>query len=85
MDRRVRFTVVVDGETTLSQHAQIPPFVNIMHVPHSYKPNHAAYKARVLECFRIRTNLCQEDWVLHLDEETQIDDHLMQAVLNFIE
>lgn len=43
------------------------------------------YKARALEYFRIRAQLGPEDWVLHLDEETLIDEHCIRACIDFIE
>jgi len=52
-------------------------------VPESFRPQHARYKARALEYFRIMTGFQDDDWVLHLDEESVIDRQSLQACLEF--
>ena len=53
-------------------------------VPESFKLNFGRYKARALEYFRVQTHLGENDWVLHLDEESVLDAHGLQACLDFI-
>jgi hypothetical protein len=53
---------------------------SITAVPASYTPMKATHKARALEYF-----LTAEDWVLHLDEETLIDTHVIRTCIDFIE
>ena len=54
-------------------------------VPSSFKPAKAMYKARALEWFRLSKAFTDQDWVLHLDEETVADAHCIQACLDLIE
>ncbi|KAJ5681050.1 hypothetical protein N7536_012189 [Penicillium majusculum] len=65
--------------------AALPDFVNVVNVPASFQPAHAKYKGRALEWCRLHWKLSDLDWVLHLDEETEIDEYLVQACLDFIE
>ncbi|RAH68773.1 glycosyltransferase family 2 protein [Aspergillus aculeatinus CBS 121060] len=78
------FVVVVDSAhnpfTTL-----LPTWVEQLQCPPSFQAARATHKARVLEWYRRHSSLTDRDWVLHLDEETEIDDYLMQACLDFIE
>lgn len=57
---------------------------DVIFVPHDYSPPLARYKARKLEYFRIH-RLRERDWALHLDEETLVDNHCIQACVDFIE
>lgn len=59
--------------------------MNVVNVPEGFVSGKARYKARALEYFRESQVLTKEDWVLHLDEECIIDDHVIQACLDFIE
>ncbi|KAJ5087122.1 hypothetical protein N7456_010738 [Penicillium angulare] len=68
----ISFYVVIDS-TQKSFGNIFPNFVNVVEVPDSFQPAHAKYKARALEWFRKHLRLCENDWVLHLDEETKID------------
>lgn len=42
------------------------------------------HKARALEWYRQTMKFTELDWILHLDEESVIDDESVRAVLNFI-
>lgn len=53
--------------------------------PNTFRPAKARYKARSLEYFRKAVDLQEGDWVLHLDEESAIDEHLLRACQAFIE
>ncbi|RAH51197.1 glycosyltransferase family 2 protein [Aspergillus brunneoviolaceus CBS 621.78] len=81
---RISFVVVIDSAhnpfTTL-----LPSWVEQLQCPPSFQAARATHKARVLEWYRRHSSLTDRDWVLHLDEETEIDDYLMQACLDFIE
>ena len=85
IDSRIVFHVVLDGGSELTKNDNIPQFVQTNEVPTSYKPKYALYKARALEYFRRSVCLQEDDWVLHLDEETQIDAYAIKAVVEFIE
>lgn len=56
-----------------------------LQVPVDFRAERATHKARVLERYRRQANLTDHDWVLHLDEETEIDEYLMKTCLDFIE
>ncbi|KAL8917782.1 MAG: hypothetical protein Q9208_007763 [Pyrenodesmia sp. 3 TL-2023] len=85
IDGRLRFHIVLDADTELAWSDELPPFVSVDQVPQSFRPRHALYKARALEFFRRIVHLEEDDWVLHLDEETQLDSYAIKAVLDFIE
>lgn len=59
--------------------------VHLIGTPSSFQPPKALYKARALEWFRLQAKLDDDEWVLHLDEETIVDDHTIQACLKFAE
>ncbi|KAI4112860.1 MAG: hypothetical protein LQ345_006055, partial [Seirophora villosa] len=85
LDERVQFHIVLDADTKLGWSDEVPPFINVNWVPKSFRPRLALYKARALEFFRRNVHLEEDDWVLHLDEETQLDSYAINAVLDFIE
>ena len=85
LDKRIRFHIALDSGTQLATSEELPPYIYVNTVPTSYKPQNARYKARALEYFRIQAQLDEDDWVLHLDEETQLDAYAVKAVLDFIE
>lgn len=80
----VTFYVALDSSDDNFQ-AALPDFVNVVNVPASFQPAHAKYKGWALEWCRLHWKLSELDWVLHLDEETEIDEYLVQACLDFIE
>ena len=82
---RISFHVLLDPKESVTIRKMCPDWVHIDVCPNSYQPKVAKYKARVLEWFRIRQILSDDDWVLHLDEETRIDEDLIKTCLNFIE
>ena len=53
--------------------------------PPTFRPKRALYKARALEWFRKSIALHDDDWVLHLDEETVVDEHNIKACFAFAE
>ena len=85
LDNRIRFHLALDSDTELATSEELPPYIHVNVVPTLYKPQHARYKARALEYFRTNVCLGASDWVLHLDEETQLDAYAVNAVLDFIE
>lgn len=58
--------------------------VKIHGVPSSYTPRVARHKARSLEWFRVNMRLQDDDWVLHIDEETVIDEYLIRKCIEII-
>ena len=50
-----------------------------------FTPSKAKYKSRCLEWFRLSKCLKDTDWVLHIDEETVIDEECIHACLDMIE
>ena len=53
--------------------------------PATFKAQEARYKARSLEWFRTALQFRDDDWILHLDEESVIDKHTIGACIEFIE
>ncbi|KOS36390.1 hypothetical protein ACN38_g12870 [Penicillium nordicum] len=82
--QKITFHVALDSTDDDFQ-AALPDFVNVVSAPASFQPAHAKYKGRALEWCRLHWKLSELDWVLHLDEETEIDEYLVQAYLDFIE
>jgi len=74
---------LTDGRVQLCVITDHP--LNIPHliVPAEFKTRHAFYKARALEYFRQQQHFGPNDWVLHLDEESVIDRHGLQACLDY--
>ena len=62
------------------------PDLNNVVCPTEFEPPNgkAKYKARALEYFRIKKKLTPYDWVLHLDEESQIDAESLKNCFNFV-
>lgn len=85
MDPRIHFQIVIDRALTGELKKHIPEFVDVLLVPGTFSPPKAKYKARALEFARISQKLTSDDWILHLDEETQTDEYAVRACLEFIE
>lgn len=80
---RVKFYLLIDEPLTKFKH--LPDFVNVINVPQEFVAGNARYKARALEYFRKHQSLTKKDWVLHLDEECIINDHVIDTCVDFIE
>jgi hypothetical protein len=82
----LRFHVLVDNNHNVDdlRHA-LASYVEVDQVPSSFRPARARYKARVLENFRRKQEPTEDDWVLHLDEESEIDEYALRTCLDFIE
>jgi len=59
--------------------------VNVVATPNSFRPLKARYKARALQWFARSSHLGSTDWVLHLDEESIVDEHTVKACIEFAE
>ncbi|KAJ3062540.1 hypothetical protein HK102_008732 [Quaeritorhiza haematococci] len=58
--------------------------INCYTCPKSFKTANSKYKARALEWYRQTMRYTEHDWVIHLDEESVIDDESVRACLEFI-
>jgi cellulose synthase/poly-beta-1,6-N-acetylglucosamine synthase-like glycosyltransferase len=58
--------------------------INCYTCPKAFKTSNSKYKARALEWYRQTMRYTEHDWVLHLDEESVIDDESVFQVLQFI-
>ncbi|KND04776.1 uncharacterized protein SPPG_00479 [Spizellomyces punctatus DAOM BR117] len=58
--------------------------LNCYTCPKSFRTANSKYKARALEWYRQTMRFTEHDWVLHLDEESVIDDESVKRVLEFI-
>lgn len=58
--------------------------INCYTCPKSFTTAGSKYKARALEWYRQTMRYTEHDWVLHLDEESVIDDESVKRVLEFI-
>ena len=83
LDSRVQFVVLCDEGTSFENLEYFR--VETVTVPNSFQPPKAKYKARALEYFRHRKEFNQDTWILHLDEETSIDEHSILSCFDFIE
>ncbi|RMZ87732.1 hypothetical protein DV736_g5043, partial [Chaetothyriales sp. CBS 134916] len=83
IDARLRFVILTEEQA-------VPHFadlygVELVGVPVEYRPSKARFKARSLEYFRTEKAIRNDDWVLHLDEETLVDEHATQSCISFIQ
>ncbi|KAJ3413340.1 hypothetical protein HDV05_008190 [Chytridiales sp. JEL 0842] len=58
--------------------------LNCYTCPKSFSTAHSKYKARALEWYRQTMRFTEHDWILHLDEESVIDDESVKKCLEFI-
>ncbi|RKO88787.1 glycosyl transferase family group 2-domain-containing protein [Blyttiomyces helicus] len=58
--------------------------INCYTCPKTFKTASSKYKARALEWYRQTMQYTEHDWILHLDEESVIDDESVRRVLDFI-
>lgn len=59
--------------------------IRVEATPTHFSPSKAKYKARNLEYCRKALKLQTDDWVLHIDEDSLIDEHALRACIAFIE
>ncbi len=85
LDSRIQFVVLTESGPNTNFPGLKEYGVEVVQVPKSFRPEKAMYKARALEYFRRMKAFGDEDWVLHLDEETAVDDHCVLTCLDFIE
>ncbi|KAI9344594.1 hypothetical protein BDR26DRAFT_932643 [Obelidium mucronatum] len=52
--------------------------------PKNFTTGNSKYKARALEWYRQTMKFTEHDWILHLDEESVIDDESVKRCLEFI-
>ncbi|ORY35995.1 hypothetical protein BCR33DRAFT_702019 [Rhizoclosmatium globosum] len=58
--------------------------INCYTCPKAFSTGNSKYKARALEWYRQTMKFTEHDWILHLDEESVIDDESVKRVLEFI-
>ena len=78
-----KFEIVTDKAVSLGELFNIREIV----VPEQYKTaNNALYKARALHyCLEPHVNvLSNEDWIVHLDEETKLTNNAIYGISNFV-
>lgn len=84
LDHRMSLHILTEQRNVSKFQGRYHKHVVVHGVPESYIPPKAKYKARSLEWFRTNMVLQNEDWVLHLDEETVIDEYGLKACLDFV-
>ena len=80
--------VVTDVSLNLTIYETTSQRIREIVVPPSYKPlSGALNKSRALQyCWEDNINLIQDDeWIVHLDEETQLSSDSVKGILNFIQ
>jgi hypothetical protein len=83
IDNRITFHLLTtDDKVVKFQHLDN---IHLEAVPQNFRPSKAIFKARSLEWFRLSRQFSSFDWVLHLDEETIIDQYALLACIKFIE
>ncbi|KAJ3206621.1 hypothetical protein HDU67_008045 [Dinochytrium kinnereticum] len=58
--------------------------INCYTCPKAFVSGNSKYKARALEWYRQTMRFTEFDWILHLDEESVIDDESVRQILEFI-
>lgn len=84
IDPRVSLHILTEERNVGNFHGRYENHVGIHGVPGTYVPRVARHKARSMEWFRINMELQDDDWVLHIDEETMIDEYVVQKCIDFI-
>ncbi|KAE8849287.1 hypothetical protein PTNB73_04958 [Pyrenophora teres f. teres] len=84
LDQRISLHVLTEAANAHNFHGMFKEHVWVHAVPLEYRPSKAKYKARNLEWFRINMHIDKDDWVLHLDEETLVDEYCINTCLDFI-
>lgn len=78
---QIKFSIITDEP---HQTKYLDLGIHVIGVPESFQPRFAKHKARALEYFRHAVKMDRDDWILHLDEETTIDEHALNACVDFI-
>ena len=82
--KNFKFEIVTDKSVSVGKHQDIRETV----VPDNYQTkNNALYKARALQ-WSLEPNvniLSDDDWIVHLDEETKLTDDVIYGFVDFIE
>ncbi|TPX40949.1 hypothetical protein SeMB42_g05812 [Synchytrium endobioticum] len=58
--------------------------INCYTCPKLFSTGQSKYKARALEWYRQTMKYTEYDWILHLDEESVVDDETVRRILDFI-
>ena len=81
--KNFKFEIVTDKAISLGKYSDIRETV----VPRQYKTqNNALYKARALQ-YSLEPNvnvLSNEDWIVHLDEETKLTNDVLCGISDFV-
>ena len=78
-----KFEIVTDKSVSIGKHQDVRETV----VPEQYKTTkNALYKARALHwCLEPNVNiLSNEDWIVHLDEETKLTEDVLYGISDFV-
>lgn len=82
-NNRTQLYVVIDDGPYKTQIAEmIEQHIYLVVVPSSFRTQHAKYKSRALEYFRLHY-VHNTDWVLHMDEESTMDKENFEACRDF--
>lgn len=83
---KIEFFIVLDDmDEAVVDRLTASSFFQVIQVPNTFKTVQAKYKARALEYFRQSQRLTDQDWILHLDEESKIDYAVVKSCIDFIE
>jgi len=81
----IRWTILTDeNEFTDNLRKVIIPGVHLCVTPKSFVTKTAKYKSRALEYFRQHIQLKDLDFVLHMDEESILDQETLGSCLQFV-
>jgi egghead protein (zeste-white 4 protein) len=79
---------IVTEEETCKKNSSCKEFremgFNITEVPKNYSPPRAEHKARALQYAIQQTNINENHWIWHGDEETRCSESLVYGILQFI-
>ena len=81
---RVSLHVLTEERNAGNFYRMFRSHVSVHAVPAEFRALKAKYKARSLEWFRQNMPVYDDDWVLHLDEETIVDEYAIKACLDFM-
>ncbi|KAI1266255.1 glycosyltransferase like family 2-domain-containing protein [Xylariaceae sp. FL1019] len=83
IDPRISLHVLTE-EVNVNRFNNLRSDVFVHGCPKAFHAQKAKYKARSLEWFRIAMRIEDDDWILHIDEETSIDEYLVKRCIDFI-
>lgn len=80
------YRIEIITECPIELHLLIDPRTRIYVVPRAYvTPQRSRFKARALTYLQSQVRPQREDWLIYLDEESLVDEHLLAGLYRFVQ